>query len=547
MKRIVAILLALGLVILALPVSGCEKKENGLTLNICNWEDYISDEGTDVIEEFEKYYKEKYGKEVTVKYSTFGTNENMYNELKLAKSTNDKGEVDYGYDLVCPSDYMIQKMISENMLEKFDSEKLDVYNANASPFIKNIFKTHGGETLWSDYAACYMWGTMGFVYSDNAVGFADENGNVSWGTVWQEKYAKKATIKDSVRDSYILALGYIYADELNAILSERPSDMAAKLEDIFNRADSTTIQKSGDAFKALVKNLYGFEVDSGKKDMVTGKIDVNFAWSGDAVFSLDTAEEDGVYLHYSVPTEGSNIWFDGWVMPKGADTDLATEFINFLSTPEMALANMNYIGYTSSIATEELFDNAADWYGVSSLYESETTKSEYDAMDKDDKADYELIGGKVYEYGYAGKDVTKVGDKYTLEQKYVEGGELKTQTIEVYPDNLQYYFDGMLESEDYIIFAEEENRQLFAQYPDETITERCAIMRMFSDEENDELLKMWESVKTSKLSVGMILLIIAAVVLVIGAVVLIIFLKKKNIKLGKNKSKGKLVSKTEIK
>ena len=153
-----------------LPLTSC-KKETVEYLNVFNAEEYISefDEewGTlDVIAEFEKYASKERGHTVKVKYSTFGTLENMYNELQLTKRKSGNGYT-YSYDLVCPSDYMIQRMIKEDMLEKFDVdeagkyEKVGNYNDYASPFITDLFEGKG----WNEYAVGYMWGTMGFIYN----------------------------------------------------------------------------------------------------------------------------------------------------------------------------------------------------------------------------------------------------------------------------------------------------------------------------------------------------------------------------------------------
>lgn len=126
-----------------------------------------------------------------------------------------------------------------------------------------------------------------------------------------------------------------------------------------------------EGLNTLKNNIFGFEVDSGKNDMVTGKISINFAWSGDAVYAMDEAEpteEDpnGLELCYSVPEEGSNVWFDGWCIPRHAEQkDLAVEFINFLSMPENAIANMEYIGYTSAIAGEDVLEWVKETYELS--------------------------------------------------------------------------------------------------------------------------------------------------------------------------------------
>ena len=196
--------------------------------------------------------------------------------------------------------------------------------------------------------------------------------------------------------------------------------------------------------KEMKKNVYGFEVDSGKSDIVTGKVSINFAWSGDAVYSLDVAEEENeVYLNYQVPEEGSNVWFDGWVMPKGANKELAQSFVNYLCDPKIAVRNMNYIGYTSSIVGDEIIDMIDDWYGA----ESEETAVEMDLT---------YFFGDTVEKNEEGKVLLSVDEHYI-------------------------------------------GRQFTAQYPDfETIT-RCGVMEDFGVK-NEAVLAMWANFKANELS-----------------------------------------------
>ena len=323
-------------------LAGCGKEQKKEVLRVYNWEDYISEptqnsDGTsendyvDLVAEFEKEYG------VTVEYSTFGTNENMYNELKINPGA---------YDLVCPSDYMIMKMISEDMVEPFTDDFLQnsTYMRYASPYIKELFEEKG----WTKYAVAYMWGTMGYVYNPELSDTVEEDLS-SWTGLWQEKYASVATIKDSVRDSYFLGVAAVYRDELMHLKEEHETGKLDrqtyndKVTEVMNRTDEATIEATKDALLQLKENLYGFEVDSGKQDMVVGRISINFAWSGDAVYTMDDAEpyfneetgkeEPGIYLNYIVPEECSNIWFDGWVMPKGANVELAQKFYRFPLPP----------------------------------------------------------------------------------------------------------------------------------------------------------------------------------------------------------------------
>ncbi|HIZ03557.1 MAG TPA: extracellular solute-binding protein [Candidatus Borkfalkia avistercoris] len=460
---------------LALSAAGCAASSASTVLRVYNWEDYISqpdgesDEYVDLIAKFEE---ENPG--VTVEYSTFGTNENMYNELKINAA---------GYDLVCPSDYMIMKMISEDMVEPFTDDFLanSNYTKYASPYIKDLFEENG----WTRYAAAYMWGTMGYVYNPALVNAEDLSG---WAGIWSNTYDHMTTIKDSVRDSYFLGVAYVYRDELKALTDEydaaemtladeRYAEYNAKVTEIMNRTDEDTLEKVKNALLDLKQYLYGFEVDSGKQDMITGKISINFAWSGDAVYSMDDAEPvfdeetgeqtaSGIYLNYIVPEECSNIWFDGWVMPKGANVELAQKFIDFLSRPENAVANMNFIGYTSAIAGDEVYEEMIDWYDES----AEGTPG----FDED--------GNALVAY------------------------------------DLNYFFGGTGEYENYVIYVSQDslNRQISAQYPTEEVIVRSAVMQHFDNETNAAVNEMWEEVKGLPIPVWayIVIAVIAALIIV---------------------------------
>ncbi|MDD2493110.1 MAG: extracellular solute-binding protein [Bacilli bacterium] len=436
--------------------------EETLTLRVYNWYEYIEDGkdedgnkiGASVMEEWAADYLERTGKTVTVVYDMFETNELMLNTLKTGKTT---------YDLVCPSDYIIQKMIREDMLEKIDLNKMPNYQEYASPYLKTLFTENG----WEDYAVGYMWGTMGFIYNPEKVSEEDIN---SWSILWNEAYKNRATAKNSVRDTYIIGVFYVYKEELDQLASDFAEGKIdahtyqRQVTTIMNRTDAETLVKVEEALNLMKENIYGFEVDSGKKDIVTGKIDINFAWSGDAVYAMDTAEEENdMELNYIVPLEGSNVWFDGWVMPKGANVELASDFVNYLSSPEVAVKNMNKIGYTSAIAGDAIFDQIIDWYG------------DEEGVDVD----------------------------------------------------LTYFFQGTL-SEDKltdgkaIVKINERGRQFDAQYPDEEIIARCGVMEDFGDR-NEAVLEMWQRVKGSVVSLWIIL---GIVVVIAGGVVIYILSNK---------------------
>ena len=427
MKRLLSVFLSavmLATVSVLGIISGCG---NTTTLRICNWEDYISvdeESGETLAEEFEQYYLDKTGQKIKVEYSTFGTCEELYNTLKI------EGDV---YDLICPSDYMIEKMAREDMLEKLELSIGGNYNKNLSPYIKSVFESikwgENGENNLSQYAAGYMWGTMGLVYNSAKV---SDNDMKSYSSLWNnDSFKNKFTIKDSVRDTYFICLAKVFENELKSLDKTAP-DYNQKLTSYFNATDSSTIEKVRTALTTLKSRSKGMEVDSGKNDIVNGNIDVYFAWSGDAVYSMNEAETENVTLKYSVPEEGSNVWFDGWCIPKGSSQKaLAQEFIDFISSTENAVKNMDYIGYVSCMAGDGIYDYVKQTYGV-------------------------------------------------------DNG--------VHSVDLSYFFSGE-QVGDYVVKTNTLGRQFSAQYPSFDVINRCAVMSYFNDNANTKINEMWMAVK----------------------------------------------------
>ncbi|MCQ2086845.1 MAG: extracellular solute-binding protein [Bacilli bacterium] len=427
------------------PISLTSCGENyDVVLTVYNWEDYIYD-GTDemgnideenpgVVELFEEYYQEKTGKKIKVDYETFSTNEEMYQQIKLNSIAP---------DLICPSDYMIQKMANEGLLEEFSyneasntyGESLDNWSTNGSPFLKDRFaneKLNNGKSFLS-YAVPYFWGTMGFTYDPE---YFDPEEVSTWECLWNSDshYKKQFSLKDSMRDTYVAAIFHVYKDEI-AALDESADDYNSQLSAIFNRCDAQTIAKVKEALiEAKRSTVYGFEVDEGKDDIVRGNYHANLAWSGDSVYSMDSAEESNKFLNYSLPEEGSNIWFDGWCMPKGANKEVAEEFVNFISSPEIAALSMDAVGYTSSIAGQEIWDLVKEWY-------EETDSS-----------------------------------------------------VEVDVVDLSYFFEGTFDGAKTIkVSKEERGRQFDAQYPSVEQIKKCCIMKDFGDQ-TSAVEDMWQEV-----------------------------------------------------
>lgn len=438
-----------------LTFAGCSEKDEVITLRVCNWEEYIdlgdwdkeeriildNDEeifGVNAIyDDFTEWFNETHDYKVNVEYSTFGTNEDLYNRLSL-------GDV---YDLVCPSDYMIMKLLAEDKIQKysdsFRTEKEEnYYFENVSPYIDGVFKQYG----WDEYAACYMWGTTGIVYNPEKV--ADVADVSTWNILLNEDYKRQVTIKDNVRDAYFAALGI-----LNSDLLTDPEYDRSNLTDLMNTTDRDTIAKAEDILKQIKDNVYSFETDSGKADMVTGKVIANYQWSGDAITILDEADADGTELWYSVPDECANLWFDGWVMLKsGIDGNekrqtAAEAFVNFLSSPDNAVRNMYYIGYTSAIAGDTVLNYLKDTY-----------EADEDA-DENEVFLYDLS----YFFGEKGTYITAYRDEFEFDD------ENDTNTAN-------------------------RGRQLFAQYPPENVKSRSVVMRDFGNKLT-EINQMWINVR----------------------------------------------------
>ncbi|MBR3864341.1 MAG: extracellular solute-binding protein [Clostridia bacterium] len=464
MKRLISLTLCfLTLFTLTLTFTGCKEKptEAGqYILRICNCEDYISENeqtGETLYEEFERVYEEEHGVDITIEYTTYGTNEILYNNLKINPGS---------YDLVCPSDYMIQKMLEEGMLEKFDNVKADVpnYEAYGSPYVKSLFEENG----WAEYSIPYMWGTMGFIYNPE---FVSEEEASTWYCSINPKFQGKTTIKDSVRDTFFLGVALAKLDDLKTENLKYQNDINYSdeyheyLKNAFNDTSKQTVNAVEQMLVKAKENAFTIEVDSGKDDMVTGKVWINFAWSGDAVYALDEAENDDIELYYAVPMEGSNVWFDGWVMPTGANKTLASAFLNYISSPEKAIENMEYIGYTSAIAGQDVLNWA----------------KEYDPAEDDDG--YEV--------------------------------------------DLSYFFsgvDGVVDS-DAIIEVSTLGRQFSTQYPSRDVVDRCAVMKYFSKEDDELINAMWNRVKAGNIKLYVIIIIVSVCTLAILFALYFIYVK----------------------
>ncbi len=320
--------LPLILIALALLLTACGENDSGAStptgkyptknLNVYNWGEYISDEDDeesglfDVNTAFEEYFNEnladKYGYYIKVNYSTYATNEDMY-----AKLTNSA----VAYDIVVPSDYMIQKMIANDLLLELDLSKLSNYG-NINDDFKGLQYDPDNK-----YSVPYSYGMVGMIYNSEFV--ADEDvADESWELLWNEKYAGKMLQFNNPRDAFGTAM---YWKDLN-INSKDPSDWESALE----------------LLKAQKPLLQGYVNDEIFNKMKGASAYIAPYFAGD--FLTMAADNDDLRFYY--PREGTNYFVDAMCIPKVAkNPEAAHEYINYMISREAATANALYIGYAS--------------------------------------------------------------------------------------------------------------------------------------------------------------------------------------------------------
>lgn len=294
-------------------ICGCAENDKATNkkekLYVYNWGEYIDDE---VIDKFE----EETG--IDVIYDMFETNEIMY--AKLAQD-------DSAYDVICPSDYMIQKLIENDLIQELNFDHI--------PNSKNIGAQYYESSRSFDpenkYSVPYCWGTVGILYNKTMV---DETVD-SWDILWNPKYSGQILMQDSVRDAYMVALlknGYSQN-------TKNPDEIAVATKDLI-------------AQKPLVQ---AYVVDQVRDKMIGGEAALGVIYSGEAIY---TARENDD-LVYVVPKEGTNVWIDSWVITKGSkNKENAEKWIDFMCRGDIALQNFEYITYSTpnTIAQENIED-----------------------------------------------------------------------------------------------------------------------------------------------------------------------------------------------
>ncbi len=524
MKKCFAVVAAV-LLLLTLCLSACntDKAEKD-ELVVYNWADYIYDID---LAEFKQYYKQQTGREIDVVYVTFDTNETM-----LTKIMNGDSIV----DVMCPSEYAIQKLLEQDLLLPmyyFDEDKytsgMNVngyqhYSGNVDPnFVGKVDEVFsevkvnaadGEKTVkMSDYFVPYMYGTIGVLY--NKVYFEElglynrevmndanwgllfnRNGN---GEVLSEGLTGRIYMKDSIRDSYAATL--FYMKESGKLDGLKNSDGVAYVDlpigELINTVDDTLIELCSEVLKEQKADLYGYEVDFGKNELIQGIAYVDLAWSGDAMYAVEESWDDdyidpmldyedgesgGYTLGYYVPHGSGNIWFDGWVIPKTcpeSHLQAAKLFINYLNKLTVGTQNMMEIGYSAAIDPNQI---------------------------REDEECREILGEAYGVFGYA---VDEYGNKLSADECDYENWE---EFAEFFFD----YKDPIDDSNWRYPFVIAEGNEYGRQISD------LGVMRDFGAN-NTKVSTMWESVRSTGITVWGLLGWTAAVLAVaIGVIALVL-------------------------
>lgn len=347
MKKLLALLTVIA--VTALSLCGCEgayeyaqlnlegeytRELEGTQLNVYNWGEYISD-GSDGMLDVNKEFEKLTG--IKVNYATFESNETMYSQIK-------SGGV--SYDIIIPSDYMIQRLIREDLLQKIDTSSLSNYHYISDDYKGLYFDTQ------EEYTVPYNVGMVGIIYNKTLV---EDDIEHSWEVLWDKKYENMALNFNNPRDAFMTAQ-MILGQDLN---TDNKSDW----------------DKAADLLKKGKKNLQSYAMDEVYGKMETGEAAIAPYYAGDYLTMYETNSD----LDFFYPEEGTNVFIDSVCIPSGTlNYEAAVMYINFLLEPEIALANAEYIGYASP-HTAVINNQDYYYYGNEILYpkKEDTPKVQY--------------------------------------------------------------------------------------------------------------------------------------------------------------------------
>ena len=542
-KRLVlTVLVIVTVCTLAPALAACNTATGGLTgggadtLVIYNWEDYID---VALLDEFAAYYREVTGRNLSITYSTFDTNETMLTQVM-------RGET--AVDLVCPSEYAIERLMRAGLLAN-QTELVEEFSADYPEAFSNLANVNQtvldkiGETFGAmeidgevrdmrDYMVPYMWGTLGLLYNTRVIS-EEELEECGWGMLWNEsnnpELENMILMKDSVRDSYAAVVFYM---EDNGLLPDGVSETYGKpfkeltANELINCTDKALLDAAEKLLTEQRERISGYEVDFGKDDMINEIVYLDLAWSGDALWAIEESEyyedTDTYQLGYYVP-EKSNIWYDGWAILESSDSKLAAMmFIDYMCRPDSGARNIGYIGYTSAVdqevmkydygAAQALLDVEYLWYANAEeckVYDDGAGKMIFR---------YEWVDGEEYYLDLYGEDVKDVNEKMLI--------PLSLDTDEdgyyLLPDDMK---DSYPLDKDYIVCPDSISLFYYdeGRYPE--ITENLGVMRDYGAA-NEDVVNMWQRAKAGGGVPASLWWCLLAIVLFVGAVLGAYFLKE---------------------
>lgn len=352
MKKFTSITCFILLSALLLTACGSQPAGEAGEVVVYNWGEYIDPE---VLTMFE----EETG--IKVIYDEFETNEIMYPKVETGAAS---------YDVICPSDYMIQKMIQNDLLMELNFDNIPLAKENIGA---QYYETATEFDPENRYAVPYCWGTVGILYNKTMV----EDPIDSWSVLWDERYQDNILMQDSVRDAFMVSLklnGY-------SMNSTDPAELETAKQSLIEQKPLTQ----------------AYVIDQVRDKMIGGEAAIGVIYSGEAIYT----QRENPDLEYVIPKEGTNVWLDCWVIPKNAaNKENAEAFINFLCREDIALMNFEYITYSTPndaaralIEDEDIrnstiaFPNLADYEGLETFqYLGEEADALYNELWKEVKS-----------------------------------------------------------------------------------------------------------------------------------------------------------------
>lgn len=316
MKKIVKVFLALFLFVFTPQIV---KAQDDKTIYFFNWGDYIE---PSILSDFEKETGYK------VIYETYDANEAMLTKVRTGGAN---------YDIVGPSDYMVEAMGEEGLLQELDHSKLPNLKTLNNKLLNQPFDPG------NRYSVPYFWGTMGIIYNKAVLG---EGAIKNWEDLWQPEYKDMIMITDSARE--VIGLGLMVSGYS------------------LNETDSNRLQEAADKMKELTPNIAAYLADEIRSYLSSGEKPIAVSFSGLAASVLEDGTEHSENIEYVVPETGSNIWFDNLAIPANAkNPEGAHVLINYLMRPDVMAKNAEYIGYATpsrealKLMDEEVVSNKA--------------------------------------------------------------------------------------------------------------------------------------------------------------------------------------------